>query len=84
MLSLSLSACSLQKHLARKLASEWLLVCQVLLDSVTPGALNLPYRYLRAEITEPGVFVGGTWMTVGMCFAGIDLDDARELDLGCV
>jgi hypothetical protein len=32
-------------------------VCQVLLDSVTPGALNLPYRYLRAEIAEPGVFV---------------------------
>ena len=73
---LLLSGCSLQKHLARKLALEWLLVCQVLLDSVTPGALNLPYRYLRAEITEPGVFVGWTWMTVGMCFAGIDLDDA--------
>ena len=59
-------------------------MCQVLLDSVTPGALNLLYRYLRAEITDPGVFEVGTWTTVGMCFAEIDLDDARELDLGCV
>ena len=59
-------------------------MCQVLLDYVTPGALNLLYRYLRVEITEPGVFEVGTWMTVGMCFEGIDLDDARELDLGCV
>ena len=58
----------MQKHLARKLASEWFLVCQVLLDYVTPGALNLPYRYLRVEITEPGVFEVGTWMTVGVGF----------------
>ena len=35
-----------QKHLERKLVSEWLLMLQVLLGLVTPGARNVVYRHL--------------------------------------
>ena len=36
----------LQKHPEHKLASEWLLMLQVLLEFITPGARNVVYRHL--------------------------------------